>query len=322
MLPGRPFRAENYFWGIGAVPTRRLSRASARRYPVPAEASDEGFLKMAAVPVEQGFELRGERGRVSTLIRDIWHSRELIVMLARKDFFVRYRRASLGLVWAIGLPLIQAIVFGVVLSQFVRFKTAIPYAAFVFTGVLPWTFFSGAVSAAVTSVVEGNALATKIYFPRPVLPIVTVVSGFFGLIPGVVIMGGMALIVGADFGPEILLLIPAIALLMALATGFSLVFSILQVYARDIKHIVSAIMLPWFWGSGIFYPLDKLSKTFRRYLEVNPAVGMIQLLRASVGAATPGWETALWWSLGWTTVLFVLAAFLFRRYDRVCVDLL
>lgn len=277
---------------------------------------------MAAVPVEQGFELRGERGRISTLIRDVWRSRELIIMLARKDFFVRYRRASLGLVWAIGLPLIQAVVFGVVLSQFVRFETEIPYAAFVFTGVLPWTFFSGAVGAAVTSVVEGNALATKIYFPRPVLPIVTVVSGFFGLIPGVVIMGSMALAFGADFGPAILLLIPAIALLMAMATGFALVLSILQVYARDMKHIVSAIMLPWFWGSGIFYPLTVLSPTFRRYIEINPAVGMIQLFRASVGAAAPGWESALWWSLGWVTVLFVLAGLLFRRYDRVCVDLL
>jgi len=277
---------------------------------------------MAAVPVEQGFELRGERGRVSTLIRDIWRSRELIIMLARKDFFVRYRRASLGLVWAIGLPLIQAIVFGVVLSQFVRFKTEVRYPVFVFTGVLPWTFFSSAVGSAVTSVVEGNALATKIYFPRPVLPIVTVVSGFFGLIPGVVIMGTMALLLGADFGLALLLLIPAVALLMALATGFSLVFSILQVYARDMKHIVSAIMLPWFWGSGIFYPLDVLSPTFRRYILANPAVGMVQLFRASIGAATPGWETALWWSLGWVVVLFGIAALLFRRYDRVCVDLL
>ncbi|MGH2726947.1 MAG: ABC transporter permease, partial [Actinomycetota bacterium] len=187
---------------------------------------------------------------------------------------------------------------------------------------LPWTFFSGAVGAAVTSVVEGNALATKIYFPRPILPIVTVVSGFFGLIPGVVIMGGMALMLGADFGPALLLLVPAIALLLALATGFALVFSILQVYARDVKHIVSAIMLPWFWGSGIFYPLTVLSPTFRRYIEVNPAVGMVQLFRASIGAADPGWESALWWSLGWVSVLFVIAALLFRRYDRVCVDLL
>lgn len=277
---------------------------------------------MAAVPVEQGFELRGETGRLSTLVREIWRSRELIVMLARKDFFVRYRRASLGLIWAIGLPLIQAIVFGVVLSQFVRFETSIRYPVFVFTGVLPWTFFSAAVGSAVTSIVEGNALATKIYFPRPILPIVTVLSGFYGLIPGVVIMGVMAGLLGAPMGPALVLIVPAIALLLLLATGFSLVFAMLQVYARDMKHIVGAIMLPWFWGSGIFYPLTVLSPTFRRYLLINPAVGMIQLFRASIGAASPGWTTAVWWSLGWVVVLFGLAALLYRRFDRVCVDLL
>ena len=277
---------------------------------------------MATVPVEQGFELRGERSRLSTLIRDLWRSRELVIMLARKDFFVRYRRASLGIIWAIGLPLIQASVFAFVLSQFARFETPIPFAVFVFSGVLPWSFFNNAVTMGTTSVIDGSALATKIYFPRAVLPLVTVFSGFYGLIIGIVVMVGMAGAFGAPLGLPLLLLVPAMMLLVLLASGFALILGALQVYFRDIKHVIAAITLPWFWASGVFYPQSVLSEDFRRLIAINPAVGMISLFRAAIGSAPAGWETSVLWSIGWVVALFALAAVLYRRWDRVCVDLL
>jgi lipopolysaccharide transport system permease protein len=277
---------------------------------------------MATTSVEQGFELRGERSRVSTLLRDVWRSRELMGMLARKDFFVRYRRASLGIIWAIGLPLVQASVYAVVLSQFGRFETPVDFPVFVFSGVLPWTFFNAAIAMGTSSVVEGSALATKIYFPRPVLPMVTVLSGFYGLVPGVVILVVMTAAMGNPLGPELILLVPGLVLLFLLTSAFALVLGILQVYFRDIKHIVGAITLPWFWASGIFYPMTRLDPTFREILEKNPTVGVISLFRASIGAASPGWETAVYWSLGWTAALLAGAVLLYRRYDRVCVDLL
>lgn len=277
---------------------------------------------MASVPVEQGFELRGERSSFSTLVRDLWRSRELVIMLARKDFFVRYRRASLGIIWAIGLPLIQALVFAFVLSQFARFQTPIPFPVFVFSGVLPWSFFNNGVMMGTTSVVDGSALATKIYFPRAVLPLVTVFSGFYGLIIGVVVLIGMAGAFGAPLGLPLLLMVPAIALVILLSSGFALILGALQVYFRDIKHVVAAITLPWFWASGVFYPQSVLSTGFRRLIAINPAVGMISLFRASIGTAPDGWETSLWFSLGWVVVLFALAAVLYQRWDRVCVDLL
>lgn len=277
---------------------------------------------MATTSFEQGFELRGERSRVSTLLRDLWRSRELMIMLARKDFFVRYRRASLGLLWAIGLPLVQATVYALVLSQLVRFKTTVAYPVFVFSGVLPWAFFSSSVTAGTNSVVDGSSLATKIYFPRPVLPLVAVLSGFYGLVPGVVILVAMAAIFGAPIGVSLLLIFPAVALVFLLASAFALVLAVFEVYFRDVKHIIGAIILPWFWASGVFYPMSRLSPTLRRILEINPVVGMISLVRASIGAASPGWETAVWWSVGWASALLLGAAWLYRRYDRVCVDLL
>ena len=277
---------------------------------------------MASIPAEQGFELHGERGRLGALVRQLWRSRELVMMLARKDFFVRYRRATLGLLWAIGLPLIQATVYAIVLSQFVRFETAVDFPVFVFSGVLPWSFFGGSIGAGSTAIVEGSALATKIYFPRPVLPLVTVLSGFYGLVPGVVILFVMTLALGNPLTLSVLYVVPGMALLLLLSAGFALVFAALQVYFRDIRHIVGAITLPWFWASGIFYPLTKLSPTFRRFIEINPVVGVVQLFRASIGDPAPNWENALIWSGVWIVALFVVAGLLYRRYDRVCVDLL
>lgn len=294
-----------------------IRRHGALPFP-PLPSTIEGTL--AAVPARTGFELRGEKSRLGPLARDLWESRHLALMLARKDFFVRYRRASLGLLWAIGLPLVQAVVYAVVLSQFVRFETPVDFAVFVFSGVLPWSFFSSAVNAATGSIVEGSALATKIYFPRPVLPLVTVLSGFYGLVPGIAILFVMALVMGNPLSIAVLWVFPAMASLFMLSASFGLVLAVLQVYFRDIKHIVGAITLPWFWASGVFYPLLILSDRFRRIIEVNPVVGIVQMFRASIGAASPDWENALVWTFLWIVGLSGAAVVLFRRYDRVCVD--
>ena len=277
---------------------------------------------MTSVSVEQGFELRGRHDRLRPMLRELWRSRELIGMLARKDFHVRFRRATLGFIWVIGLPLIQATVLGIVLSQFVRFQTDVPFPVYIYAGLLPWSFFIAGVTGGTTSIVEGSSLATKIYFPRAILPLVTVVSGFYGFIPGMVVLVGLAVVLGAPFTPFLLLVLPATLLLFLLATGFALVFAALQVYFRDMKHIVAAATLPWFWASGVFFPFSRLSPRMRSILEMNPAAGMIKLFRRAIGEDVSGLNNALWWSLGWTGALIIVAALLYRRYDRVFIDLL
>lgn len=268
-----------------------------------------------------GFELRGERSSLRRLARDLWASRELVATLARKDFFVRYRRASFGLLWAIGLPLAQAAVLAAVLSRLVRFPTPVSYAVFVYSGMLPWAFFSGVLNGAVGAIIEGQAVATRIYFPRAVLPLVVVGANLYGFVPGVFVLLIMAASFGVDLGVHVLYLIPATALMVLLASAFGLVLAVLEVYFRDMRHILTAVTLPWFWGSAIFYPLSQFSG-IRAILEANPATGMIQLFRVGLGAADAGWPAAVAWTIGWTAVMWGVAALLYRRYDRVCVDLM
>jgi lipopolysaccharide transport system permease protein len=276
---------------------------------------------VTSVPVS-GFELTGERSALRSLARDLWRSRELVRMLSRQEFFVRYRRASFGMLWAVGLPFVQALVLTVVFSRVIPVGKVPHFAAFMYSGLLPWSFFSGTVSGAATSIVDGQGLATKIYFPRAVLPLVTLGSTFYGFVPSIVVLLGLALVQGVHLGPALLLLIPGTALMMLLSASFCLVLSALNVYFRDIRYIVQAATMVWFYATPVIYPLTRPTPTLRHLIVVNPAAGMVELFRAAFGLADPHWVVALAWTAGWVVVLFALAVSLHRRFDRVFVDLL
>jgi lipopolysaccharide transport system permease protein len=127
-----------------------------------------------------GFSLDGRPTPLRTIVSATLQSRELITILARKDFYVRYRRATFGLLWAAALPLLQALVLAYVVSRFATFETRQHYAVFVLSGTVAWSTFSAIVSAGSTAIVDGSGLSTKIYFPRIVLPLVTVwASSYF-----------------------------------------------------------------------------------------------------------------------------------------------
>jgi homopolymeric O-antigen transport system permease protein len=266
-------------------------------------------------------EMQGEREKLLPLIRATWRSRGLVRTLARKDFYVRYRRASIGLLWVIGLPITQAIVLAIIFSRVVRFETPVKFPVFVLSGTLPWNFFSGAFGAATTSIVDGSGLATKVYFPRAVLPLVTVVSAFHGYIPALGVMIALALVLGVHLGVALVLLIPAMMLMLLLTSVFALLFASLYVYFRDMRYVVAASLFPWFWASGVIFPLDKL-KGARQWFELNPAVGIIQLNRAGIGAAASGWQRPVIITCIWVVVMALACLPLYQRYDRVYVDLL
>jgi ABC-type polysaccharide/polyol phosphate export permease len=269
-----------------------------------------------------GFELRGESSSLGALLADIWASRELLRILARKDFFVRYRRASFGVLWAVGLPVLQAAVLGVVFTQVIRIHAGTNYPTFVFAGLLPWTFFSATITGAATSIVDGQDLATKIYFPRAIFPLVVIGANLYGFLPSVVILYVFALGFGAHVGVNVVLIVPAVVLMLALTTSFSLMVAPLHVYFRDVRYVMTAAVLVWFYATPVIYPLSRAHGWVRAMIIANPATGMVELFRAASAGVDHGWPVALWSTIGWTVAFSVAAALLHRRYDRVFVDLL
>jgi lipopolysaccharide transport system permease protein len=267
-----------------------------------------------------GFELTGERTPLRELLRDLWRSRPLVRMLGRQEFFVRYRRASFGLLWAVLIPLFQAIVLAAVLSQFVEFRVGVSYPVFVYSGLLMWTFFSTGLAAGSTAVVDGVGLSTKIYFPRAVLPLARIAANIYGLVLSAGVLLILALAVGEGIGFRVLFAIPALALVIAIAAGFALTLSAMHVYFRDVRYFVQAALIPWFYLSPVFYSLGRVGR-LRPVIEANPVTGPILLLRAGIVDGGADLLVPLAWSTGWAAVLVGVGLVLHARYNRVFADL-
>jgi ABC-type polysaccharide/polyol phosphate export permease len=275
-----------------------------------------------AGPRGEGFVLTGPITPVPELVTDVWASRHLLGILARKDFYVRYRRASLGLLWAVGLPVFQALVLALVFSKVVRIHTGTNFAVFVLTGMVGWTYFSNTLSAASTAIVDGSGMSTRIYFPRVLLPLVSVVANLYGYVITVAILLLLCVVLGVGLGVNVLWLVPATALLVALTAGAGLVTSALHVYFRDIRYIVTAAVIGWFYLTPVFYPLHLAHGFVHAVVEANPVTGVVELLRAATAGVDPHWGWTVVISIGWSAVLLVGAAALHRRYNRLFTDLL
>jgi ABC-type polysaccharide/polyol phosphate export permease len=266
--------------------------------------------------------LTGPITPVPELVADVWASRRLLAILARKDFYVRYRRASLGLFWAVGLPVFQALVLALVFSRVVRIHTGTNFAVFVLAGMVGWTYFSNTLSAASTAIVDGSGMSTRIYFPRVVLPLVSVLANLYGYAITLAILLVLCPLLGVGLGAAVLWVVPATALAVVLTAGAGLVASALHVYFRDIRYIVTAAVIGWFYLTPVFYPLHLAHGFLHAVVAANPVTGVVELLRAATAGVDPRWGWTVLISLGWSGVLLAAGAALHRRYNRLFTDLL
>ncbi len=269
-----------------------------------------------------GFELRGEVTPLRELLANLWKSRSLIRMLSRRNFYVRYRRTSFGILWSVALLLVQATVMSIVFTRIVRVRTTIPYPAFALSGILPWTFFSSVLGDAVRSITGGSGLASKVYFPRAALPLVSVGSSLYSWTPNILVLLAAVPVFGLKVSANVLYMIPGVVVMVALTSAFGLVLAALQVYFRDMAFIVSAVLQPWFFASGVLFPVEAVHGVLRSIVIANPATGMVELFRVSLLGLRPHSVVAIEFTLVWLVVLAAVSAALYRRFDRVFVDLL
>jgi len=270
----------------------------------------------------RGFELSGESTPLRELLRDLWASRDLVAMLARKEFFVRYRRASLGMLWAVLLPLFQTTVLVVVFSRIVRFETKEPYAVFVFPAYMAWTYFSTALPSAATAIVDNANLSSRVYFPRAVLPITAVVSNLYNFAFTMLALAGVCAISGVFPGWRVLLLFPASVLLVALTAALALLISGLHVYFRDLRFVLQAVISPLLFLTPVLYPLDQTPDRIKVLVGVNPMSGVAELFRAAITGEESGWGGTVLVSVAWGVGAPLLGLRVQRRYTRVFSDLL
>ena len=242
-------------------------------------------------------------------------------MLARKDFQVRYKRASLGVAWAVAVPLLQAAVLAIVFSHLVKVPTKVPYAPLVFAGTVCWSYFSGATATSVSSIVDASGLTDKVWFPRALLPIVPCLANLVGFGVSLVALLFIAPFLGAPVTPWLLVLLPATLLLVAFTVALGLVLSALDVYFRDVKFLVAAGLLVWIYVTPVVYPQSAL-KQLGPWLDFNPMTGIVDLFQLAVLGPVEPWHRAVVVTVTATVVLLVAGVEGHRRYDRLFVDLL
>lgn len=261
--------------------------------------------------------------RLREWLGGLWHHRSVLVALAGKDFRVRYKRASLGILWSVAVPLFQTAIMVFVFSRVGGFGTgsSYSYAGFVLAGMVPWLYVSTSIPSSTTAIVEGSTLTDKVWFPRAVLALVPAVANLVTLAISVAILVIALPVLGQPVTPRIVLLIPAVALVTVFCAAVGLLLGALYVYFRDLKFVVQAGILAWFYVTPIVYPASAL-RDAGPWLDFNPLTGIVGLFQhAAVGAAVPS-QRALLVSLVTTVVVLVAAIATHRRHDRLFVDLL
>lgn len=270
-----------------------------------------------ATPV---LELTGETTPLSSLLRDLWRRRALLPMLASKDFHARYRSASLGVLWSVFLPVLQGVVLAAVFTRIVRVQVPYSYPVFVLSGMISWSFFSSSTSVAMTAIVDGSPIATKVYFPRLLLPAVPVAANSVGYAISTAVVVVLMVVLGEPIGRTLLLLPFAMVLVATLAFLVGAITSMMHVYFRDVRYMVQAVLMVGLYGTPVIYPLSQAGSLRPFLMLANPMTGAVQLVRFAVFGEADAVGAALSSTLVWIAALILIALVLYGRYERVAVD--
>ncbi len=254
-------------------------------------------------------------------IGELLRYRGLFYFLASRDIKVRYKQTVLGGLWAVIQPAFTMIVFSFFFGRLAGLPSdGMPYPVFVYAGLLAWTYFSGAVTAAGDSLVSNSRLLTKVYFPRLVIPLAAAMAGLVDLIVASLLLVVLMAYYGIVPGPAVLLFPVLAALAFFCASGAGLWLSALNVRYRDIRYIIPFLIQLWMFLSPVIYPAAMVPERYRWLAMLNPMTGIIKAFRSCMlGSPAMDW-TALGVSVAVTAALLISGAYYFRRMERGFAD--
>ncbi len=261
---------------------------------------------------------------VSSSRRDeINRHRELIYALVRSELSLRYKQTILGPAWVLLEPVLQMVVFTLVFGRIKQTQgvdITVAYPIFVYSGLLPWTYFRFVVTKASANLVSAKDVIDRVYFPREYLVLSTIIAGVFDYAISMLILFVLMVIYHVAFRWEMILCIPLLAGLAVLTMGVSLYLSILYARFRDVRYMVPYLIQAWMFLSPVIYPPSFLSSN-RWLLSINPLTGYLEAFRSAL-IGTP-WE---WGDLGISLILsvvvFAAGWYYFRKNIALAVDVL
>jgi len=253
---------------------------------------------------------------------EIWQYRELLYFLTWRDIKVRYKQTVLGILWAFIQPFLRLVIFSVVFGRMAHMDSGIyPYPIFLYAALLPWQFFSDALSRSSMSVVGGGSLVSKVYFPRLVIPIASVGACLVDFAVACVILLGLMLYYGLYPTALIVWMLPLTLLTVVVALGAGIFLSALNVAYRDFRQVVPFMLQVWFFASPIVWPITKVPEPWRWVVAMNPITGIAEAYRYAVlGQPFVGWHLGV--SVVTTALLFAFGLHVFRRLEKRFADII
>jgi lipopolysaccharide transport system permease protein len=268
-------------------------------------------------------ELIIEAGRTERQYwQDLWRYRELFYFLAWRDILVRYKQTAIGIVWALIRPFLTMVVFTVVFGNLAKLPSeGVPYPILVFSAMLPWQFFSNALSECSNSLISNSNLISKVYFPRLIVPISAIVVSFVDfMISGIILLGLMA---WYNYIPSwrILMLPVFISIAFAASIGAGLWLASLNVKYRDFRFIVPFITQFGLYISPVGFSSSIVPEQWRLLYSLNPMVGVIDGFRWSIlGGESKLYLPGFALSLGLVVLFLITGIAYFRKMERTFAD--
>jgi len=256
-------------------------------------------------------------------LKAVWEYRELLYSLVLRDVKVRYKQTALGVSWVVLQPLITMLIFTALFSYLTKMPSdGTWYPVFVYTALLPWTYFAQAIGRSGGSLVSNSSMISKVYFPRLILPLASIVGPLLDFALSFIILLAMVFWAESVLTWKIVTLPLFLGLAFMTALGVSLFISAANVRYRDVGHTIPFVMQIWMFASPVVYPVSAVPEHWRFIYSLNPMVGVIEGFRwALLGKASPDF-VVMTISVAVVLALLFGGVVYFKHMERIFADVI
>ncbi|MBK6532705.1 MAG: ABC transporter permease [Deltaproteobacteria bacterium] len=256
------------------------------------------------------------------LVKNIWRYRELTASLVKREVLARYKQSVLGPAWAILQPLVLMLTFSFVAS-FARLPSdGVPLPLFSYTALIPWTMFQNGVMMATPSIVLNAGIIKKIYFPREVLPVGSILVSLFDFVMSFAVLVGLLVWYGRAPGPWVAILPLLVVVQLALGLGVGLLTSALGTFKRDVIFATFFALQMWMYASPVIYPLSAVPARWRTLYLLNPMAGIVSGYRTALLDTGPPDLMALGMAAGSSLLILAGGYTVFKALERWYADVI
>lgn len=256
-------------------------------------------------------------------LKELWQYRELLYFFTWRDLKVRYKQTAIGAGWAIFQPFVTMVVFSVFFGGLAKMPSDnVPYPVFVYVGLLFWQFFSDALSATSSSLTSNQSIITKVYFPRLILPISSVITKFVDFAFAAVVLVGLMVFYGYMPSVSGLLILPILLVISFMAAvGGGLFLAAINVKYRDVRYALPFFIQILLFLTPVIYPAS-IAGQYSKLLAINPMMGVIQNARAALlGTAPVNW-LLIWISFAACVALLISGIYVFKKVEGYFADII